>query len=259
MSTLTRIFIDGEPEPGEIFDLPVRESRHLVKVLRANPGDEFEVVTPSGRVCLAELDGDGSGVLISAVEDSSSSASAREIVLYQAVPKGKRMEVVIEKATEVGVGRIVPLLTGRSVSKPGDGNKLERWRRIAESAARQALREGVPEVASPVLFTQAVRDLGTASGVILHNEPNLPVFERTVGRAGDVALFVGPEGGWTDEELRLAGESGIVPAQMGPYRLRSETAGLVAVVRARAVIELAGENVVRRRLGVDGIPEGRSR
>ncbi|MGI8651129.1 MAG: RsmE family RNA methyltransferase [Rubrobacter sp.] len=266
MSTLTRIFIASNPEPGESFTLLSEEAHHLTKVLRTKPGDGFEAVTASGRVCLAELGEGGLAVLIGVIDGSSealstssiSSTAARQVVLYQAVPKGKRMEVVVEKATEVGVGRIVPILTERSVVKPGEGNKLERWRRIAESAARQSLRVDVPEVVSPVEFSEAVREAGV--GIILHNAPDLPVFERAVGgREGDISLFIGHEGGWTEGELRLAEESGVSPAQMGPYRLRSETAGLVAVVRARTAIELAGANVAGHRLSVEDTPEeGRS-
>lgn len=242
------------------FDLPPEESHHLTKVLRARPGDAFEAVSSSGRVCLAELGGDGSGVVKSVLEESGGFAG-RRVVLYQAVPKGKRMEVVVEKAVEVGVDGIVPLLTERSVVRPGDGSKLERWRRIAESAARQSLRRGVPEISEPVSFEDAIGGAGT--GVILHNAPDLLFLEEVVGgTSDDVALFVGPEGGFTDGELEFAEEYGIMPAQMGPFRMRSETAGLVAVVRARAVIELSRADVSGNRIypeNENDIPEGRMR
>jgi 16S rRNA (uracil1498-N3)-methyltransferase len=119
--------------------------------------------------------------------------------------------------------------------------KVERWRRVAEAAARQSLRMGVPEVLDPVSFAGAARHAGD-SGVLLHNALGLDPLEDVVG--SPVGLFVGPEGGWSKEEMGLAREAGLAFAQLGPYRLRSETAGLVAVARARAA--LAKRNVLER-------------
>ncbi len=156
-----------------------------------------------------------------------------EISLYQAVPKGGRMDLLVEKATEVGAFSIVPLLTERGVVNPREG-KVGRWRRVAEAAARQSLRLRVPEVREPVLFARAAREVGE-DGLLLHNAAGLEAVESFI--RSPVGLFVGPEGGWSEGELRLAGEAGLAFAGLGPYRLRSETAGMVAVARARAALE----------------------
>jgi 16S rRNA (uracil1498-N3)-methyltransferase len=121
--------------------------------------------------------------------------------------------------------------------KPG-GGKVVRWRRLAEAAARQSLRLGVPEVLKPIPFTEAARQAGE-HGILLHNASDLDLLEEVV--SSPVSLFVGPEGGWSEEEMRLAREAGLAFAQLGPYRLRSETAGMVAVARARAALENAVE------------------
>jgi 16S rRNA (uracil1498-N3)-methyltransferase len=92
----------------------------------------------------------------------------------------------------------------------------------------------LPEVAEPVDLPGAIREAGE-NGVLLHNSPELEDLECVI--SSPAALFIGPEGGWSEEELRLAGEAGLAPAQLGPYRLRSETAGMVAVARARAALE----------------------
>ena len=155
-----------------------------------------------------------------------------EVSLYQAVPKGGRMDLVVEKATEVGVACIVPLLTERGVVNPREG-KVGRWRRVADAASRQSLRLSVPEVVEPVPFEGAVSQVGEA-GVLLHNGPGLQPFEAFVGPLA--SLFVGPEGGWSEGELQLAEEAGIAFGSLGPYRLRSETAGIVAVARALAAL-----------------------
>jgi 16S rRNA (uracil1498-N3)-methyltransferase len=227
---ITRVFVDSKVEPGEVLDLPAGETNHVLKVLRGRPGDYIEVVDGRGRLFAAELRGGGEA---SVLEELAAPARAGvEISLYQAVPKGGRMDLVVEKATEVGVTRIVPLLTERGVVNPREG-KVGRWRRVAEAAARQSLRLSVPEIAEPVRFEEAALKVGEA-GVLLHHASNLQPVEVVV--QSPVNLFVGPEGGWSEGELRLTEEAGIALGGLGPYRLRSETAGIVGVARTLAAL-----------------------
>lgn len=218
--------------------LPEGEAHHVRKVLRGRAGDGLEVVDGGGNLFIAELLDGGEALVIEALE----TLEAGDIVLalYQAVPKGGRMDLVIEKATEVGVTVIVPLLTGRGLVSPR-GGKVERWRRVAEAAARQSLRLLVPEVREPVPYAEAARSVGDG-GVVMHNGEGIGRLEDVVGDRR--ALFVGPEGGWEEDELRLAEDAGLVLAGLGPFRLRSETAGIVAVARARGALE--GRLVGRR-------------
>jgi 16S rRNA (uracil1498-N3)-methyltransferase len=209
--------------------LPEGEARHVLKVLRGRDGDPLEVVDADGRLFLAELGAGDEARVLEVLEGYEEVG----LSLYQAVPKGGRMDLVVEKATEVGATRIVPLLTERGLVRPGDA-KVGRWRRVAEAAARQSLRMVVPEVAQPVSFSEAVLEAG-GEGVLLHNEPDLGPLEAVV--SAPASLFVGPEGGWSEEELQAAEEAGLALAQLGPYRLRSETAGVVAAARARAALE----------------------
>ncbi len=225
------------PEVGGTLALPDAEAQHLFKVLRARPGDAVEVVGSGGTLALAQV-GDGRTVTVVEVLDAGFEEVA--VTLYQAVPKGGRMDLVVEKATEAGATRIVPLLTEHGEVNPREG-KVDRWRRVAEAAARQSLRLRVPEVAEPTAFGAAIHEAGEA-GVLLHSAPGVEDVEDVVG-AG-VCLFVGPEGGWSGGELDGAREAGLSVAGLGPYRLRSETAGVVAVARARAALE--------RRVGVEG-------
>ncbi len=214
-----------------VLELPPGESNHVHNVLRGGNGDFIEVVDGEGRLFAARL---CSGVEVAVVEELEGPGGADvEISLYQAVPKGGRMDFVVEKATEVGATRIVPLLAERGVVTPREG-KVGRWRRVAEAAARQALRLGVPEVAEPVRFEDAASEVGER-GVLLHNAPDLQPVEAVVG--APVSLFVGPEGGWSDRELLFAEEAGITFGGLGPYRLRSETAGIIAVARTLAALE----------------------
>ena len=211
--------------------MPEGEARHVLKVLRGRDGDVFEIADAEQRLFLAELREGGQARVLEALQTQEDGEI--KLTLYQAVPKGGRMDLLVEKATEVGATRIVPLVTERGIVRPRDG-KVERWRRVAEAAARQSLRVSVPEVAEPVDLPGAIREVGE-NGVLLHNAPELETIETVV--SSPAALFIGPEGGWTEVELRVAGEAGFALAQLGPYRLRSETAGMVAVARARVALE----------------------
>jgi 16S rRNA (uracil1498-N3)-methyltransferase len=201
----------------------------VLRVLRGREGDALEVVNSDGALFLAELGAGSEATVLEPLEGYEEAG----LSLYQAVPKGGRMDLVVEKATEVGATRIVPLLTERGLVRPRDA-KVGRWRRVAEAAARQSLRLRVPEVAEPVGFPEAIGEAGTGS-VLLHNDLELEPLEAVI--RAPASLFVGPEGGWSEEELRSAEEAGLTLAQLGPYRLRSETAGVVAVARARAALE----------------------
>jgi 16S rRNA (uracil1498-N3)-methyltransferase len=228
--------VDSRLEAGDALRLPEGEARHVLKALRGRQGDVLEVVDADRRLFRAELRGRGEAFVLEAPE--APDHEDLDLFLYQAVPKGGRMDLVVEKATEVGATRIVPLVTQRGIVLPR-GGKVERWRRVAEAAARQSLRLRVPEVAEPVHFSEAVRGLG-GDGVLLHNAPDLEPLEAVI--RDPVSLFVGPEGGWSEDELRDAEEAGLAMAQLGPYRLRSETAGMVAVARARAALERSVRN-----------------
>jgi 16S rRNA (uracil1498-N3)-methyltransferase len=214
--------------------LSEEEVHHVQKVLRGRPGVRVEVVDGAGRLFVAELLGGSEATILE--ERPTTGGDEGEVVLYQAVPKGRHMDLVVEKATELGVSRIVPLCTERSVVRLSEGDgKARRWRRVAEAAARQSLRLRIPEVSEIVSFSEGAHKAGE-TGVLLHNEAELPPLEDVVP-GPVVGLFVGPEGGFGDGELAIAREAGLSLASLGPYRLRTETAGMVAVARACAVVE----------------------
>jgi 16S rRNA (uracil1498-N3)-methyltransferase len=214
-----------------VLKLPPDETNHVYNVLRGTNEDFIEVVDGEGRLFTARLSSGGEAAVVEELE--APGRTGVEISLYQAVPKGGRMDLVVEKATEVGATRIVPLLAERGIVTPRAG-KVGRWRRVAEAAARQALRLSVPEVAEPVRFEDAASEVGE-TGVLLHNAPGLQPIEAVV--EAPASLFVGPEGGWSEGELLLAEEAGITLGVLGPYRLRSETAGIIAVARTLAALE----------------------
>lgn len=234
MTEITRLFSSSRLDPGEVLRLSEEEGHHVHKVLRGRRGDRVEVVDGAGRLFVAELLGGSEATILE--ERPTAGGDEGEVVLYQAVPKGRHMDLVVEKATELGVSRVVPLSTKRGVVRLSEGEgKARRWRRVSEAAARQSLRLRVPEVSEVVTFPEAVREAGE-TGVLLHNGRALPPLEDVLP-GPVVGLFVGPEGGFGDGEIALAREAGLSLSSLGPYRLRSETAGMVAVARACATVE----------------------
>ncbi len=236
-TAITRIFVDVNLEEENVLTLPEDEAHHIQKVLRAKRGDVLEVVDDSGSLFVVEMQDGREAAILKKLQGPGKGRA--EVTLYQAVPKGKHMDLVVEKATEIGASVIVPLVAENSVVRPEGEGKVERWRRLAHSAARQSLQLRVPQVTEPVRFEKALREAGE-EGVLLHNEPDLPPLEEVVAWPA-ARLFVGPEGGWSGAEVDLARGSGFSVAQLGQYRLRSETAGIVAVARAIAALERSEE------------------
>lgn len=229
--------MQSDLEEENSLTLPEDEGYHIQKVLRAKRGDVFEVVDGTESLFLAEVHDGREAVILEKLQGSGKGRV--ELTLYQAVPKGKHMDLVVEKATEVGVDNIVPLVTEHSVVRPGGDGKVERWRRLALSAARQSLQLRVPQVTESISFEEASREAG-GEKILLYNEPGLPPLEAVVA-GGAASLFVGPEGGWSVSELDFARRNGFSVARLGPYRLRSETAGIVAAARAMAALERLAE------------------
>jgi 16S rRNA (uracil1498-N3)-methyltransferase len=218
--------------------LSEEERHHVYKVLRGREGDRIEVVDSIRRLFVAELARKGEATLLKERIVAQGARGAEvKVTLYQAIPKGRHMDLVVEKATELGVTRVVPLITQRGVVRTTEGDgRTRRWRRVAGAAAKQSLQLRVPEVAETAPFLEMVSEAGQ-TGVLLHNEPALPLLEDVVAPGAAVGLFVGPEGGWSEGELAVAQEAGLALASLGPFRLRSETAGIAAVARACAVRE----------------------
>jgi 16S rRNA (uracil1498-N3)-methyltransferase len=158
-----------------------------------------------------------------------------ELVLLQALPKHDKMDLIVQKATEVGVVRIVPVTAARSVVRydgAKEARRLERWRRIAKEAAEQAKRTRIPEIVSPLDPTQAWDLAGEADLALLLDEGRRgrPLAAALGGRRNPcrIAVAVGPEGGWDPAEVTEATGRGWEPVHLGPRILRTETAGLVA-------------------------------
>ena len=226
-----RFFVDGVR--NGIAELRGDDARHLTRVLRAAAGERYEL-SDNQSAYLAEIaEARGDRVVFRILEPVASPEWPVRITLLASLIKFDRFEWMIEKATELGVEQIVPVEATRSDKGlcQASQKRAERWRRIAREASQQSRRVRVPEILPAVRFKVALAEpmdyryfLEEAMAPSLIRM--LPAY-RT--RSGRVALFVGPEGGWTDDEREAANAAGWQPISLGPMILRSETAAAVAI------------------------------
>jgi 16S rRNA (uracil1498-N3)-methyltransferase len=225
--------------PGAIDGDRVRfdreETHHARRVLRLRPGALVEAADGAGRVFTVRLDALGAdravGAIVGEVHETRESTCA--ITLGQAILKGERMTWLVQKATELGVARIVPLLTARVVARTSDGGRTPgRWQRVAREAVKQCGRALVP-VIDPVRPLAAVLEETRRHDItwLCREEGGRPLADAapTVRRPRRVLLLIGPEGGFEPTEVERASAAGAAVVALGPRVLRAESAGLVAV------------------------------
>jgi 16S rRNA (uracil1498-N3)-methyltransferase len=225
---------------GDTAVLTGEHASHLSRVLRAQIGQEFDIATRDG-VRLGRITGISDDRVEFLLGDAVAAKPIAEITLALAIFKFDRMEWAIEKCTEIGVSRIVPVVARQSDARLASAalKRHERWQRIARQAAEQSRRASAPEIAAPVKLKDFGKDgvsppfaQGTSRIVLAETELNLYLRDALQSHHGEVVLAVGPEGGWTDDELRWFHESGWTAASLGDTILRAETAAIVAAALA---------------------------
>jgi len=224
----------------ELLAIDSDDRHHLVSVLRLSPGETViasdgrgrwrtcalratERSAPGSRRPAKAADQPQSGVLEATSDVMSESAPSRLLTVGFAMTKGDRSEWTVQKLTELGVDRIWPIISSRTIVRLGAADaprRAERFRRVAREAAAQSRRAWLPEVHVPAAFSEAVRDLAAAPGGVRLAEPGGGPMSPDTS-----CVVVGPEGGWTPDELA---ESGLDPVALGPTILRAETAAIVA-------------------------------
>ncbi len=222
------------------------QATHLIRVLRAQPGMEFDIVA-GDRVYHAVIAGiTGDSVRFNLVAEIPAEP-ALPVTLLLAVFKFDRMEWAIEKATELGVARIVPVITRRAEkhlvrSAPG---RVERWRRIAHESAKQSRRSDIPVIEDALpLKTAAAREDDAVKLVLAEQERSTTLrgaLEEALKITGDdfpeIRLAIGPEGGWAAEEEAIFDDAGWKPVSLGPRILRAETAAITALAVVASLLE----------------------
>jgi 16S rRNA (uracil1498-N3)-methyltransferase len=216
------------------------EHRHLSLVLRARPGKEVGLVDELGysyRAKVKEVCQTQTRLEIIAQEPAESAVV--RLVLGQAVLKGRKMDFLVQKATELGLDTLIPLIANRSVVRieSREARKVERWQKIAREAAKQSRRSSLPEVLEPQSFGAFLAHRTETRKFILTEHQGKALREILRGGPGpapdnghpSVVLAVGPEGGWTEQEEAEGQAHGFEAVSLGRYVLRSETAALAAL------------------------------
>jgi 16S rRNA (uracil1498-N3)-methyltransferase len=246
---LTRIFVEGELQSGSIVELPRETGAHLIKVLRARSGDEVVLFNGDGREftgAVEKVQGSRVSASIGAAHNMDRE-SPFQLTLVQCVPRGDRMDFIVQKATELGVVRIIPVLSQRSVVRLDESQSVSKqvhWRAVAVSACEQCGRNRLPSVAAPQPLLNYLGALPPANKSLqLVLEPERARRTERSAHSLDIAfpqsvshaeIAIGPEGGFAPEELEAFYLSSFSRVSLGPRVLRTETAAIAAIVVLQA-------------------------
>ncbi|MBE6978967.1 MAG: 16S rRNA (uracil(1498)-N(3))-methyltransferase [Ruminococcaceae bacterium] len=242
---MARFFVAPEELNGPQILLTGENAQHA-RVLRLKAGEEVLACDGQGMECLCTVESVSAGEVILGVLErrSSRNEAAVKVSIYMAFPKADKLEHVIQKATELGAYEIVAFPSGRCISRPDDKSlkkKLERWQKIAASAAEQSGRGVIPEVIALPSFTAALERAGKADKALMFYENEHATTLRMALESGSfetVSLLTGPEGGLEEKEVEQARNAGLQVCTLGSRILRCETAPLCAL---SAVMYAAGE------------------
>ena len=243
---MPRFFVENTAaEPGEVISITGGDARHISGSLRMKPGERLTVCGGAGWDCLCTIQSADSDEVLLRVDERVPSVTEPtvSVTLYQGYPKGDKLETVIEKAVELGVYSVVPVLTERSVARP-DGKsaerKQERWQRHALEAAKQCGRGIIPQVGQLTAFDSLDGLFEKHDTVIYFYELGGRPISDIIGgekNARSVGIFIGPEGGISASEAEKLERWGAVPATLGKRIMRTETAPIAALA---AIMLLTG-------------------
>ena len=242
-----RFYIEPSQIQGDSIEIIGEDVNHIKNVLRMKNGEKFILCDGAGTDYLCEFSGSKERNLVATVleEKKSDTELPVRLVLYQGLPKKDKMELIIQKAVELGAAEIVPVVTKRTIVKTEGGKeekKLTRWQAIAESAAKQSGRGVIPTVAPIQTWKEALASMENLDyNVILYEnaEGMTPTAEclKVAGQKGSIGIFVGPEGGFTEDEVAQCKEHGAESLSLGKRILRTETAGLAMLSMLMLSIE----------------------
>ena len=239
---IPRIYVPETLRPGREVELPIQAGEHLARVLRLDRGHPLRLFDGTGEEYEAELASLAKRSVTARVLDSAE-AEGREsplhITLAQGIARGEKMDWILQKATELGVARIVPIVTDRTEVKL-DPERAERrvahWEAVVASACEQCGRRRLPAVGEPVKLADWAASLDESAGLRLALNPHGDVAPRDLPASGQATLAVGPEGGLSSHDLAALGAAGFRGLRLGPRILRTETAGLAALAAMQALI-----------------------
>lgn len=232
---LTRVHVPGPLAAGRRQTIEGDAANHIARVLRLERGDPLTLFDGRGGEHAARIEELRKGAVIVAVGEHSAAdqESRLSLTLAQGVSRGERMDWVVQKATELGVTRIVPVLTERTVVKldaKQAERKLQHWQGIVVAACEQSGRTRIPDVALPIALHDFLRQSGEARAIrILLSPAGTQRVSDLLTPDGGLIVLIGPEGGLAETEQRAARDAGFIAMRLGPRVLRTETAAVAAL------------------------------
>lgn len=229
---MANFFVDKEAFLKDPILIDGEEANHIVKVLRMNVGENVTIFDGEGNCAECTIGKiEGKSVIAEVKRRYESETEPKlKVTLFQGIPKNPKMDLIIQKATELGVTRIVPVNTKRIVAKIDKESKMERLRRIAFEAAKQCGRAYIPKVEDPVSFEKALEMMGECDAAIIpyECEKDGKIGDALPKEAKTLGIMIGPEGGFEEYEVEAAEKIGAKRVTLGKRILRTETAGLIA-------------------------------
>lgn len=234
-----KFFVNKENIKDQMAVITDDDVKHIYKVLRLETGDRVNINNCDGKEFLGEItEIDKKYVKVKIIEKLEvNNESPIEVYLYQGLPKSSKMDLIVQKATELGVKEITPIITERVVVKSelNEFRKLDRWNRIALEACKQCKRSIIPVINAPIEYDELLNNLKSMDLIVVpyENEENIGIKKTCENLSKDtvkkVAVIIGPEGGFEDDEISDFKKMGANIVTLGPRILRTETAGFVSV------------------------------
>jgi len=235
---MPRFFISEENIVHGKICIYGEDVNHIKKVLRLERGNSLTLCDGKRRDYIVKIESFESDRILTnivKIEDNKSEPPA-EVILFQGIPKSDKMDLIIQKSVELGVGKIYPVITERTIVKLGNqkdvDNKLKRWQKISLEAAKQCGRGIIPEVKNPVCFKEALTIASaTQLGLIPYEKETAKSLKHYLkpGNINSVSIIIGPEGGFSEKEIEWAADEGLNVVTLGPRILRTETAGIAVL------------------------------
>jgi 16S rRNA (uracil1498-N3)-methyltransferase len=232
-----RFFVDdGNIDENNIL-IEGEDVNHISKVLRLRTGEKISVSNGRGKEFICTLSEINKKQVICKINEEfqNQTEAPISITLFQGLPKAQKMDLIIQKCVEIGIYKIQPVITERVVIKVEGkdlSNKIERWRRIAEEAAKQSKRGIIPEIAEPISFSEAIEMLKDMNlSVVPYEKEDARGLKEVLKQglnAKTIGILIGPEGGFDEGEIERCLNLNVKPVTLGPRILRTETAGFVA-------------------------------
>jgi len=235
---MNRFFVSKSDIQGDQVILSAAQAHQICNVLRMKVGERVVVLDNTGFEYEVVLTGLARDKVVGRIESKQAGVGEpyAQLTLYQSLLARDKFELVLQKCTEVGVSRFVPVITQRSLVRDADTvtpKKLTRWRRIITEAAEQSHRSRIPDLAEPMRFDNVACELNAFDLPLIASPHERRITLQKALRSGKetapktLALLIGPEGGYTDREINKAIDAGAAPVSLGPRILRTETAAIV--------------------------------